>query len=174
MGRVLFHLRLYPGTETAFDRAHDPVPVDLVEAMREGGLRNVSVFRRGTDVWFYAEADADARAAYDRFVRTEPHVRWAGSLAGVVIDPGVSGGPTIYQEVFHSDGPAITGRSERGVFVLVVHPERIAEYDQRHANPWPEMMQALSDSGFRDYSGFRDGSLSSTTAISTRTWSRPP
>jgi L-rhamnose mutarotase len=159
MGRILFHLRLYPGTEAAFDRAHEPVPADLVEAVREGGLRNVSAFRRGTDVWFYAEADDDARAAFDRFVRTEPHARWAGSLAAVVIDHRASGGPTIYEEIFHSDGPAITGGSERGVFVLVVHPERIAEYDERHADPWPDMMQALSDSGFRNYSGFRAGSL---------------
>jgi L-rhamnose mutarotase len=159
MGRVLFHLRLYPGTETAFDGAHDPLPQDLVEAVREAGLQNVSAFRRGTDVWFYAEADGDARAAFDRFVRTEPHARWSGSLAAVVIDPRASGGPTIYEEIFHSDGPAITGGFERGVFVLVVHPERIAEYDERHAEPWPDMMQALSDSGFRNYSGFRDGSL---------------
>jgi L-rhamnose mutarotase len=44
MGRLLFHLRLYPGTETAFDGAHDPVPDDLTAAVSEGGLRNVSVF----------------------------------------------------------------------------------------------------------------------------------
>jgi L-rhamnose mutarotase len=159
MGRILFHLRLFPGTETAFDRAHGPVPADLVQAVREAGLRNVSAFRRGTDVWFYAEAEGDARAAFDRFVRSDPHGRWTGSLATVVIDPRASGGPTIYREIFHSDGPVITGRSERGIFVLVVHPDRIAEYDERHAHPWPEMLQALSDSGFRNYSGFRDGSL---------------
>ena len=157
MGRALFQLRLYPGTEREFDARHQPVPSDLSEAAAEAGVRNLTALRRGTDVWVYLEAESDGDTALDRFIATDGHARWTASLATVVQPP--RGGLTRYQEVFHSDGPPLDGPFERGMFVLVVHPERIAEYDERHAKPWPEMMEALASSGFRNYSGFRNGSL---------------
>ena len=44
--------------------------------------------------------------------------------------------------------------SQRVCFQLQVRPDRIAEYRERHAAVWPEMRQALSDAGWRDYSLF--------------------
>jgi L-rhamnose mutarotase len=44
--------------------------------------------------------------------------------------------------------------SPRVCFQLQVRPDRIAEYRERHAAVWPEMRQALSDAGWRDYSLF--------------------
>ncbi|MGX6446573.1 L-rhamnose mutarotase [Patulibacter sp. S7RM1-6] len=43
---------------------------------------------------------------------------------------------------------------ERVCFLLQVKPERIDEYKQRHATVWPEMLEALSASGYRNYSIF--------------------
>jgi L-rhamnose mutarotase len=159
MGRMLFHLRLYPGTEAKFDRAHSPVPADLASAVRDAALRNFTAFRRGTDVWCYGESDATAVASLDRFVAAEGYRRWRDSVIDVVAPAGPSADLDRYDEIFHSDGPPLKGPSRRGMFMLVVHPDRIAEYDLRHANPWPDMMEALADSGFRNYSGFRNGSL---------------
>jgi L-rhamnose mutarotase len=157
--RALLHFRLYPGTEETFDRRLNPPPAELADAVREAGLGNVSVFRRGTDVWWYLEASAPIESAFERFARSEGYRGWRASLADVVAGGWATDEPTRYDEIFHSDGPPIGGSFERGMFVLVVHPERIAEYDDRHANPWPEMTGALADSGFRNYSGFRHGSL---------------
>lgn len=42
----------------------------------------------------------------------------------------------------------------RYCFLLQVRPERIAEYRRRHAAVWPEMLQALHDSGWLNYSLF--------------------
>lgn len=42
----------------------------------------------------------------------------------------------------------------RYCFQLQVRPERIAEYRERHAAVWPEMLQALADTGWRNYSLF--------------------
>jgi len=39
-------------------------------------------------------------------------------------------------------------------FQLQVRPERIAEYRQRHAAVWPEMLQALTNTGWNNYSLF--------------------
>jgi L-rhamnose mutarotase len=48
----------------------------------------------------------------------------------------------------------------RVCFTLQVRPERLAEYRERHAAVWPEMLAALRNSGWHDYSLFlRDDGL---------------
>jgi L-rhamnose mutarotase len=49
----------------------------------------------------------------------------------------------------------------RVCFTLQVAPERLAEYRRRHAQVWPEMLAALRDAGWHDYSLFlrEDGLL---------------
>jgi L-rhamnose mutarotase len=50
---------------------------------------------------------------------------------------------------------------ERVCFTLRVRPERRDEYAARHAAVWPEMLRALADSGWHNYSLFlgEDGLL---------------
>ena len=49
---------------------------------------------------------------------------------------------------------------ERVCFLLQVKPEKIAEYTERHAEVWPEMLQALTETGWHNYSLFlRDDGL---------------
>lgn len=50
---------------------------------------------------------------------------------------------------------------QRICFVLQVRPERLAEYKERHSSVWPEMRQALSETGWGNYSIFlrEDGLL---------------
>ena len=47
--------------------------------------------------------------------------------------------------------------TQRSAFVLHVRPDRIDEYVEAHAEVWPEMLQALTDAGIRNYSIFRAG-----------------
>ena len=48
----------------------------------------------------------------------------------------------------------------RYCFLLQVRPDLLAEYRARHAQVWPEMLHALRDSGWRNYSLFvRDDGL---------------
>jgi L-rhamnose mutarotase len=48
----------------------------------------------------------------------------------------------------------------RYCFLLQVEPGRLAEYRERHRAVWPEMLAALRDSGWRNYSLFlRDDGL---------------
>ena len=42
----------------------------------------------------------------------------------------------------------------RYCFQLQVKPDRIAEYRRRHAAVWPDMLEALHDTGWRNYSLF--------------------
>ena len=43
---------------------------------------------------------------------------------------------------------------ERVCFLLQIRPERMAEYLQVHTEVWPEMLDALSAAGWRNYSLF--------------------
>lgn len=42
----------------------------------------------------------------------------------------------------------------RHCFVLQVKPERLDEYKERHKQVWPEMLDALRETGWRNYSLF--------------------
>ena len=50
---------------------------------------------------------------------------------------------------------------ERVCFLLKVRPERLKEYKERHQRVWPEMLEALRHTGWRNYSLFlrEDGLL---------------
>lgn len=43
---------------------------------------------------------------------------------------------------------------ERACFTLQVRPGRLDEYKARHREVWPEMLAALSEAGWTDYSLF--------------------
>ncbi|MEP7362100.1 MAG: L-rhamnose mutarotase [Acidobacteriota bacterium] len=43
---------------------------------------------------------------------------------------------------------------QRVCFVLQVKPDRLDEYRERHRDVWPEMQEALSKSGWNNYSLF--------------------
>jgi len=43
---------------------------------------------------------------------------------------------------------------ERVCFQLQVKPDRLAEYRDRHAQVWPEMLAALARTGWHNYSLF--------------------
>jgi L-rhamnose mutarotase len=49
---------------------------------------------------------------------------------------------------------------QRVCFLLKVRPERLTEYVARHREVWPDMLQALSETGWTNYSLFlRDDGL---------------
>ena len=55
---------------------------------------------------------------------------------------------------------ALPEKFQRICFTLQVKPSRIAEYKSRHAEVWPEMLQALREAGWHNYSLFlRDDGL---------------
>jgi len=47
--------------------------------------------------------------------------------------------------------------SERVCFQLSVRPDRLEEYKARHREVWPEMLEALRATGWRNYSLFLRG-----------------
>jgi L-rhamnose mutarotase len=45
---------------------------------------------------------------------------------------------------------------DRVCFLLRVRPDRLDEYRERHRSVWPEMLDALRSTGWRNYSLFLD------------------
>ncbi len=47
--------------------------------------------------------------------------------------------------------------TQRSAFVLRVRSDKVDEYLEAHGHVWPEMLEALSAAGIRNYSIFRAG-----------------
>lgn len=158
MERVAFYIRIFPGTEAEYDRRHAEIWPDLVDEIRESGIRNFTGFRRGTDVWYYGECHPDARTAFGVHGPKPANQRWNHNFRDVIAQITDDSGDLLwYSQMFRADGPPLEGPLTRGLLTLVVDPERVDEYDARHANPWPDMMEAIESAGFRNYNGFRRG-----------------
>jgi L-rhamnose mutarotase len=159
MERVLMYIRIFPGTEADYDKKHAEIWPDLVAEIQESGIHNFTGFRRGTDVWYYGECHPDVATAFGVHGPKPANTRWNHFFRGIIAEIADEHGNLLrYDEIFHTDGPPLDGPMTRGCFSLVVDPERVADYDALHANPWPDMLAAIEDSGFRNYGGFRRGS----------------
>jgi L-rhamnose mutarotase len=158
MERSLYYLRLFPGTEERYDAVHLEVPGAVARGMTDAGMSNVSGWRRGTDVWWYAETEPDRDTAFSRVGKGVVNQRWGHQFRDVIAEIEAPGGGLMwYEEIFHTDAPAPSGPSERGLFSLVIDTHKADRYDELHADPWPEMLQAITEAGYRDYTGFRRG-----------------
>ncbi len=158
MERTLYYVRLFPGTEERYDRIHRDVPGAVARGMNDSGLSDVTGFRRGTDVWWYAEAEPDRATAFARNGKGVVNRRWGHQFRDIIAEIEAPGGGLIwFDEIFHTDAPAPDGPSERGCFSLVIDPHQADRYDRLHAEPWPEMLTAIAEAGYRNYSGFRRG-----------------
>lgn len=77
MQRTCFLMEIIPGQEAEYERRHREIWPELVDALREAGVRNYSLFRRGTTVIAYAECHPDAATAFGKVGATEVNTRWA-------------------------------------------------------------------------------------------------
>jgi L-rhamnose mutarotase len=73
---TVFYFRLFPGREVEYDRRHRAVWPEQLAALSEAGLRNMTGFRRGTDVWYHAQAVPDRATAFGRLSRSKVDRRW--------------------------------------------------------------------------------------------------
>jgi L-rhamnose mutarotase len=158
MEHICHYLRLFPGTEQEYDRLHALIPAELSAAIRESGIRNYTGFRRGTDVWYYAECEPDARTAFARSATTEASAHWNAAFETIVAEIRGQDGDLLWYERFSAgDEPPLTGPFERAILSSVIHPKIVADYLSLQANIWPELREAIVHSGIRNYQGFRRG-----------------
>jgi len=85
MERVCFTFELRPDTEDEYKRRHDEIWPGLVAAIQEAGLRNYSLFRRGSQVIAYAECHPDVATAFGKIGATEVNRRWSEWFEDVIV-----------------------------------------------------------------------------------------
>jgi len=88
----LFSIQLVPGTEEEYDRRHAQVWPEMVEAMHACGIRNSTGFRRGNEVFYYAECEPDPVTCYGRLEPLEVNQRWTENFRGIVAERLTEGG----------------------------------------------------------------------------------
>jgi L-rhamnose mutarotase len=104
MERVCFTFEIRPGTEDEYKRRHDGIWPELVEAIKESGLANFSLFRRGTQVIAYVECHPDFETSFGRLGPTEVNQRWAKWFEDVIVSLTDENGELYrLEEVWHLD-----------------------------------------------------------------------
>jgi L-rhamnose mutarotase len=101
---MCFTFELYEGAEAEYKRRHDAIWPELVAAIQEGGLKNYSLFRRGTQIVAYVECHPDAATAFGRVGAHEANSRWSAWFEDLIVNLTDSEGKLMeLKEVWHLD-----------------------------------------------------------------------
>ncbi len=100
--RTAFRLRVRPERIDDYIEAHAHVWPEMLDALRRAGIRNYTIFRSGTDVFGYFEADDLAAAA--RFMeQQEVNTRWQDTMAELLEARVADAGPEGLEPIFRLD-----------------------------------------------------------------------
>ncbi len=89
MTRHMWILEVRPGYEEEYKRRHDEIWPEMLDALREAGIRNYSIFRHGLHLFGYFETD-NFELAKTKLAGSEVNSRWGEYMAPVMkieIDP---------------------------------------------------------------------------------------
>jgi L-rhamnose mutarotase len=104
LNRYCFQLQVRPDRMAEYVERHRTVWPEMLDALRETGWRNYSLFLRGDGLLIgYVEAD-DLEASQAAMAKTEVNARWQAEMAEFFT--GIDGRPpdegfTLLTEVFH-------------------------------------------------------------------------
>ncbi len=102
MPRVAFRLKLKPGKEAEYDDAHRQVWPALLQRLKEVGISDYSIFRRGLDLVLVMQV-ADFESAWAQLDNDPVNLKWQQYMAPLFDDvPGLKPGErfAMMREVF--------------------------------------------------------------------------
>jgi L-rhamnose mutarotase len=100
--RSAFVLHVRPDRIDEYVQAHAEVWPEMLQALRSAGIRNYSIFRAGTDVFGYFEAD-DLEAAAAYMDAQEVSTRWQDRMAPLLSERVPDAGPPALPQIFRLD-----------------------------------------------------------------------
>jgi L-rhamnose mutarotase len=104
MERLCFTFEIRPGTEAEYKRRHDEIWPELVDAIKDAGFANYSLFRRGAQIVAYVECHPDAATAFAKLGPTDVNRRWAQWFEDVIVSLTDENGELYrLEEVWHLD-----------------------------------------------------------------------
>jgi L-rhamnose mutarotase len=84
--KVGLRTRLKPGMEERYERAHEAVWPEMLEAIRSAGVREYVIFRDGLDLFHCIECD-DYDGAMAELARQPVNERWQAEMAPMMAVP---------------------------------------------------------------------------------------
>jgi L-rhamnose mutarotase len=100
--RSAFVLHVKPDRIDEYVEAHAHVWPEMLQALRDAGIRNYSIFRSGNDVFGYFESDDLERAAA-YMEEQEVNARWQDAMARLLEERVPDAGPQGLVEIFRLD-----------------------------------------------------------------------
>jgi L-rhamnose mutarotase len=100
--RSAFVLHVRPERIDEYVAAHRAVWPEMLDALRAAGIRNYTIYRSGTSVFGYFEAD-DLEAAGAHMAAQEVNARWQDAMAELLSERVPDAGPPPLEEVFRLD-----------------------------------------------------------------------
>ena len=102
MERLCFTFDIRPGTEAEYKKRHDEIWPELVDAIKDAGFANYSLFRRGTRITGYLECHPDVATAFAKLAQSEVNARWSMWFEDVIVSlTDESGELYRHEEVWH-------------------------------------------------------------------------
>jgi L-rhamnose mutarotase len=89
VGRYAWVAEVRPGYEEEYRRRHDEIWPEMIDVLREAGVRNYSIFRHGLMLFGYFETD-DLERTQRYLANSEVNRRWGESMVPIMkmeIDP---------------------------------------------------------------------------------------
>ena len=104
MERACFTFEIYTDKADEYKKRHDEIWPELVEAIQDAGLKNYSLFRRGTQVTAYVECHPDIETAFGKIGDTEVNAKWSEWFEDVILELTDEDGDLFWaDEVWHLD-----------------------------------------------------------------------
>jgi L-rhamnose mutarotase len=102
--RLCFSFEIRPGTEDEYKKRHDEIWPELVDAIKDAGLENYTLFRRGTTITAYVECHPDAATVFAKLAPTDVNARWSKWFEDVIVSlTDEDGNLFTAEEVWHLD-----------------------------------------------------------------------
>ena len=104
MERLCFTFDIRPGTEAEYKKRHDEIWPELVDAIKDSGFENYSLFRRGTQIVAYVECHPDVATAFAKLGPADVNARWSKWFEDVIVSLTDEDGQLYrLEEVWHLD-----------------------------------------------------------------------
>jgi L-rhamnose mutarotase len=100
--RAAFVLHVQPDRIDEYVEAHRNVWPEMLQALREAGIRNYTIFRSGNDMFGYFESD-DLERAGAFMAAQEVNGRWQDAMAELLEQRVPDDGPPGLEEIFRLD-----------------------------------------------------------------------
>jgi L-rhamnose mutarotase len=94
-----FVLHVKPEKIDEYVEAHRHVWPEMLQALRDAGIRNYTIFRAGNEMFGYFEAD-DLRHTAEFLASQEVSARWQDAMAELLAERVPDSGPPPLEEVF--------------------------------------------------------------------------